>query len=48
MHINSPVSADSMSDYEDIDTHRNKIASPGSVKIKAPYERQITNKKKTD
>jgi hypothetical protein len=46
--INSPVSNDSLSNYGDIDTHRGKIAEPGSVKIKAPYERQITNKKKSD
>lgn len=39
MVINSPVSHDSMSDYNDIDTHRGKIANPGTVKIKAPYER---------
>jgi len=39
MVINSPVSHESVSDYGDIDTHRGKIAEPGSVKIKAPYER---------
>lgn len=47
--INSPVSHESMSDYEDINTHRQaNIAEPGSVKIKVPYERQITLKKKSD
>ena len=37
-NLNSPISNnESMSDYADVDTHRGKIAEPGSVKIKEPY-----------